>query len=105
MHFLYPFQTQISSYNWPSDGYWPKLLERYNFTFHDWTFHYKEYHDYLMSDDSKGDIEYLVDSMRNYVKHNYIKVASFTLIFMKVQIVQIAFTLIEFQNNSLEIIF
>lgn len=58
-----------------------------------------------MSDEDKGGINYLVDSMRNYVKHNYIKVASFTLIFMKVQIVQIAFTLIEFQNNSLEIIF
>ena len=58
-----------------------------------------------MSDESKEDIDYLVDSMRNYVKHNYVKVALFTLIFMKVQIVQMAFTLIEFQNNSLEVIF
>ena len=93
IHFLILFQTQISSNNWPSDGYWPKLLERYNFTFHNWTFHYQEYHDYLMSDEDKGGINYLVDSMRNYVKHNYVKVKLFILLFMKVQIFQIAFTL------------
>ena len=46
-----------------------------------------------MSDEDKGGINYLVDSMRNYVKHNYVKVELFTLIFMKLKIVQSAFIL------------
>ena len=46
-----------------------------------------------MSDESKEDIDYLVDSMRNYVKHNYVKVELFTLTFIKPKIVQSAFIL------------
>ena len=72
---IFPFfQTQISTASWPSDGYWPKLLDRYNFTIYNWTFNYNEYIDYVMSEKDTDEIQQNVDLMRNYVKNNYVKV-------------------------------
>ena len=75
------FQTQISTTSWPSDGYWPKLLERYNFTIYNWTFNYNEYIDYVMSEKDMDEIQQNVDLMRNYVKDNYVKVRKITMTF------------------------
>ena len=75
------FQTQISTASWPSDGYWPKLLDRYNFTIYNWTFNYNEYIDYVMSEKDTDEIQQNVDLMRNYVKNNYVKVGKVKTVF------------------------
>ena len=85
LNMLLSFQTQISTTNWPSDGYWPKLLERYNFTVNNWTFNYNDYNDFVMSKKDTDKIQSVVDLMRNYVKNNYVKVEKFMIIFTVVE--------------------
>ena len=68
------FQTQISTNDWPSDGYWPKLLEAYKFTYYNWTFDYDEYINYVMNENNTDTSQQGVDLMRSYVKNNYVKV-------------------------------
>ena len=75
------FQTQISTASWPSDGYWPKLLDKYNFTIYNWTFNYNEYIDYVMSEKNTDEIQQNIDLMRNYVKNNYVKVGNVKMVF------------------------
>ena len=75
------FQTQISTASWPSDGYWPKLLDKYNFTIYNWTFNYNEYIDYVMSEKNTDEIQQNIDLMRNYVKNNYVKVGKVKMVF------------------------
>ena len=69
------FQTQISTNDWPSDGYWPKLLEAYKFTYYNWTFDYDEYINYVMNENNTDTSQQGVDLMRSYVKNNYVKVS------------------------------
>ena len=83
------FQTQISTNDWPSDGYWPKLLEAYKFTYYNWTFDYDEYINYVMNENNTDTSQQGVDLMRSYVKNNYVKVSKLIKEFTVLKISQI----------------
>ena len=83
------FQTQISTNDWPSDGYWPKLLEAYKFTYYNWTFDYDEYINYVMNENNTDTSQQGVDLMRSYVKNNYVKVSKLLTEFTVLKIYQI----------------
>ena len=71
---IFNLQTRISSSKWPSEGYGPKVLEKYKFSYQNWTFNYKEYVEYLMTENLTDESRYHMELMQAYLDSNYVKV-------------------------------